>query len=30
MIDDREGYTPTPVISHAILTHKPLRGSREP
>ena len=21
MIDDRDGYTPTPVISHAILTH---------
>ena len=21
MIDDREGYTPTPVISHAILTY---------
>ena len=21
MVDDREGYTPTPVVSHAILTH---------
>ena len=21
MIDDRDGYTPTPVVSHAILTH---------
>jgi phosphoglucomutase len=21
MLDDREGYTPTPVVSHAILTH---------
>jgi phosphoglucomutase len=26
MIDDRDGYTPTPVISHAILTHN--RGGR--
>jgi phosphoglucomutase len=26
MIDDRDGYTPTPVISHAILTHN--RGRR--
>lgn len=25
MIDDRDGYTPTPVISHAILTHNRLR-----
>ncbi len=27
MIDDREGYTPTPVISHAILTHNRGRAS---
>jgi phosphoglucomutase len=26
MIDDRHGYTPTPVVSHAILTHN--RGRR--
>ncbi|MGH9591680.1 MAG: alpha-D-glucose phosphate-specific phosphoglucomutase, partial [Bryobacteraceae bacterium] len=26
MLDDRDGYTPTPVISHAILTHN--RGRR--
>ena len=26
MIDDRDGYTPTPAISHAILTHN--RGRR--
>jgi phosphoglucomutase len=26
LIDDRQGYTPTPVISHAILTHN--RGRR--
>jgi phosphoglucomutase len=28
MIDDNEGYTPTPVISHAIVTHNQLRPSR--
>jgi phosphoglucomutase len=28
MIDDNESYTPTPVISHAILTHNHLRPSR--
>ena len=28
MIDDGEGYTPTPVISHAILTHNRGRASR--
>ena len=27
MIDDRDGYTPTPVISHAILTHNRGRTS---
>jgi phosphoglucomutase len=27
MIDDRDGYTPTPVISHAILTHNRGRAS---
>ena len=27
MIDDRDGYTPTPVISHAILTHNRGRGT---
>src|SRR6202047_3699370 len=27
MIDDRDGYTPTPVISHAILTHNKGRES---
>src|SRR5207237_5516194 len=27
MIDDRAGYTPTPVISHAILTHNRGRTS---
>src|SRR5207244_11456032 len=27
MIDDRVGYTPTPVISHAILTHNRGRTS---
>jgi phosphoglucomutase len=27
MIDDRHGYTPTPVISHAILTHNRARTS---
>jgi phosphoglucomutase len=28
MIDDNEAYTPTPVISHAIITHNQLRPSR--
>jgi phosphoglucomutase len=27
MIDDRDGYTPTPVVSHAILTHNKGRTS---
>jgi phosphoglucomutase len=27
MIDDRDGYTPTPVISHAILTYNRGRTS---
>jgi phosphoglucomutase len=27
MIDDRHGYTPTPVVSHAILTHNRARRS---
>ena len=27
MIDDRHGYTPTPVVSHAILTHNRARPS---
>ena len=27
MIDDRHGYTPTPVVSHAILTHNRARTS---
>ncbi|MFY9821722.1 MAG: phosphoglucomutase (alpha-D-glucose-1,6-bisphosphate-dependent) [Thermoanaerobaculia bacterium] len=27
MIDDRDGYTPTPVVSHAILTHNRGRSS---
>ena len=27
MIDDRDGYTPTPVVSHAILTHNRGRTS---
>jgi phosphoglucomutase len=27
MVDDRDGYTPTPVISHAILTHNKGRDS---
>ena len=27
MIDDRQGYTPTPVVSHAILTHNRGRTS---
>jgi phosphoglucomutase len=27
MIDDRDGYTPTPVISHAILTYNRVRGA---
>jgi phosphoglucomutase len=27
LIDDRDGYTPTPVISHAILTHNRARSS---
>jgi phosphoglucomutase len=27
-IDDRKGYTPTPAISHAILTHNRKRGRR--
>ena len=27
MIDDRQGYTPTPVVSHAILTHNRARTS---
>jgi len=26
-IDDRDGYTPTPVVSHAILTHNRMRSS---
>ena len=28
MVDHREGYTPTPAISHAILTHNRGRTSR--
>jgi phosphoglucomutase len=28
MIDDKDGYTPTPVISHAIVTHNRVRPSR--
>ena len=28
MIDDNDGYTPTPVISHAIVTHNRVRPSR--
>src|SRR5439155_13683718 len=27
MIDDRDGFTPTPVVSHAILTHNRGRTS---
>jgi phosphoglucomutase len=27
MIDDRDGYTPTPVVSHAIVTHNRLHGN---
>jgi len=27
MVDDRQGYTPTPVVSHAILTHNRARPS---
>src|SRR5260221_12465359 len=27
MIDDRDGYTPTPVISHAILTYNRARSA---
>jgi phosphoglucomutase len=27
MIDDHDGYTPTPVVSHAILTHNQARSS---
>ena len=28
MIDERGGYTPTPVISHAILTYNKNRNER--
>jgi phosphoglucomutase len=27
MIDSSDGYTPTPAISHAILTYNPLFGT---
>ena len=29
MIDERDGYTPTPVLSHAILKHNASRGSTQ-
>ncbi|GAA1369429.1 phosphoglucomutase (alpha-D-glucose-1,6-bisphosphate-dependent) [Brevibacterium luteolum] len=29
MIDERDGYTPTPVLSHAILKHNASRGSAQ-
>lgn len=29
MIDERDGYTPTPVLSHAILKHNTSRGSTQ-
>jgi phosphoglucomutase len=29
MIDDRDGYTPTPVLSHAIIRHNATRGTSQ-
>ncbi|GAA2003530.1 phosphoglucomutase (alpha-D-glucose-1,6-bisphosphate-dependent) [Brevibacterium samyangense] len=29
MIDDRDGYTPTPALSHAVITHNANRGAAQ-